>query len=377
MRELWQIDCVKKDKGLWAVFCSFVRECGATRGEGGTVLWKGVRVLDMCMSCVQWKHGMRLLCRIWWARRAGIPDADIHRIAWKLLDSALGKPRNLRSSVATMMSGSFLTRGLQNRVFGDVDGLCPHCGQWDSQLHRLVWCEATEHWRHDARFGNADLARLLSQGTWWASRGIILRDQDMWERAGARCLGVSFLSMLGPHVWGEDDDLMREDAGTYNVEAYEWKGHNIYSAVSISGSSFQVCIETTGLKKKDATFAGVLRCVIGRHMRRRACTIQSHLQIEDFRKWLRSSEAPWGDLRKILASSDLLWLRWEPLRNPRPCDFWRLWAERSGVRAFVGADERDAMTTRRLVEICVNQGNLWREVGRVSHQMKRRRLGGH
>ena len=378
LHELWQIDSVRKDKGLWTVFCSFVRECGATRGEAGTVLWKETRVLDMSMGLSQWKHGMRFLCRIWWARRAGISDADIHRLPWKLLDHALGKPRTLRSSVASLITGTFLTGGLQCRVFGDVEGLCPHCGQWDSQLHRLAWCEGSEHLRHDARFGASDSERLLGQGAWWAARGILLRSHELWRNSSARCLGVSFLSMIGPQIWAEDENLMAETQGTYDIEAYEWKGHGTCSVVSISGSSVQLCVETTGLKKKEATWAGVLRCVIGRHMRRKTCTIRSQFLLEDFRKWLRVSDAPWGDLRKILSSSDLMWLRWEPIRNAKPPGFWDVWAERSGVLAFVGADERDATTTSRLVDMCMNQGNLWREVGRVSHQMKRRRLSvGH
>ena len=70
------------------------------------------------------------------------------------------------------------------------------------------------------------------------------------------------------------------------------------------------------------------------------------------------------------------WAEWEVTQVHGEEGYWNDWAQRNGVGAFVGADERDALISQKLRDIAVGFGDTWCDVGRQARHLKRRRLTG-
>ena len=125
IRELRSLPSDDKDMGIWSVFTQFLSNCGAIRSDIGIATINEARVLDLNMPLIHWRHCARALARNWWAIQAGVGFSEVQRIDWKRLDSMLGKPGKIRSSVAALISGTFLTAGFQNTTFADRGGGVP------------------------------------------------------------------------------------------------------------------------------------------------------------------------------------------------------------------------------------------------------------
>ena len=305
LKELWLMQEDKKDKGIWTVFTRFLSDCGAQRNQIGVVSIQGARVLDVNMSLAHWRHAARGLARNWWALRSGIPHSEVLRINWKLIDSMLGKPKMVRSSIATMMSGGFLTAAVQNTIFADASGSCPRCGGWDSQIHRLYWCEASEGKRREVRLRPQEVVRALTDGTTWAAKGILLREANMQRSYPARCLGTSFLELVGPSIPDEDAILGFEgEICRFGVEAKEWKGPTSVVSVVLMGQQNHAVHEVTGMSAKTGTFAGALRLMLGCCVRRKRCVICCAYSFQAFREWIRDPNSPWDEIRGHILDSE-------------------------------------------------------------------------
>ena len=250
--------------------------CGATRTEPGVIYWDGASVLDVNMSLSHWKHSVTKLARVWWAKRAHVEKEQVCQLNWAFMDRMVGKPKQILSSVATMLTGTFLTAALQNTVFWDRSGRWLRCGEWDSQIHRMLWCQATDHLRRASRMGPEDVSHILRQGAFWATRGVILKHRRFRQDYPNRCEGTSYLRLLGQHMHEEARVLGFEgDPSTFVVGTRAWRGDAKITAICMQGSLGRVIQETTGLGVKQATFAGVLRVLIGAKIRGLMCRIHS------------------------------------------------------------------------------------------------------
>ena len=100
----------RREEGLLAVLCGFLRECSAESSDIG-IVWQRSCILDVNVSLAQWKHGTRRLARIWWASKAAVGLGDLCCLNWTTLDRMLGKPREIITKVATLVTRNFCDRG--------------------------------------------------------------------------------------------------------------------------------------------------------------------------------------------------------------------------------------------------------------------------
>ena len=81
-------------------------------------------VLDVAMPLRQWKHGARLVCKMWWAIRSGCTLGEAVRIDWDAMNAFRGaKCEN--DSACTYLANGWLTGSLLERTFGDMSSDCP------------------------------------------------------------------------------------------------------------------------------------------------------------------------------------------------------------------------------------------------------------
>ena len=122
MLDVWtKEEVTKSGDGMWPVFAFLCEGIGVQRVAGGRVLLGGRIALDLNFTLRHWQHQVRFILRVWWAVQAQQNFCQVLRIdggAVKKLLGHIGCP--VRSSAATLVTGSYFTRLAQWESFGDV-----------------------------------------------------------------------------------------------------------------------------------------------------------------------------------------------------------------------------------------------------------------
>ena len=161
--EAWNAGLQPFKEGLWAVFSMVPHQLRLHCVQGGRLESDTKSMLDLDMCQEMWMHQSRLLVRHWWLHQSGYDHIQLQELDLRAADRMAGKvSKDSHNSARTMILSGFLTGALQQRLFGDSDCVCEHCGQFDNQLHRVISCPATEPGRNQFGISENDLRHLLS-----------------------------------------------------------------------------------------------------------------------------------------------------------------------------------------------------------------------
>ena len=225
---VWDRPVSSSEDGLWCVSCQLPDSLSIIRLQGGVAVLQGGTVPDFSMTLRQWLHQIRWILRCRWAKDSGVCMRDVTRIGWQSLEALKNKGKAGQNPSSTLIAGSFLTASRQWIQWGDVDPRC-RCESQDTQLHRLVWCEANERYHREHRWGCRDEGLLLEGGHDWASKGVLLIPSSLcvpgnprWNSAAylpgnPRWNSAAYLDILGPDIMERSSHDAR---GTWNAEIY-------------------------------------------------------------------------------------------------------------------------------------------------------------
>ena len=143
----------------------------------------------------------------------------------------------------------------------------PLCGELDTQLHRMVWCDATKGVRRECGIGDGEIDLLLSGGEKWASRAVFLWQTEESVLARERRWGTAYLQLLSLENTMEDVRRASESRGEATEMAFVCVGGKQGLSAIILRDAFGVRVwETSGLGKDDAICAALLRLAISANL---------------------------------------------------------------------------------------------------------------